>query len=79
MGQNLNGKLHVLPSRSAMPDDTANVLRRLADRIERGEVSALIVGMVADGCYEWMFPSSRVDSLTLSALLHATCIDRMRG
>ncbi len=74
------GRLVALPKPRPLPDDTPDMLRALAERVERSEIESLVIGMclAGDGAFEWLFPSSRIDSLTLSTLLHATCIDRMR-
>lgn len=57
-----------------LPDDFPDILRRLADRVERGEISSF-VGMYAhDDIFEFLYPSCLRDSLVLATLLqHRTC------
>jgi len=61
-----------------LPADTAGRLRQLADDVEAGRVTALAVGYVFEGGYEFLWPSSLLDSMTLSTLMQASAIDRMR-
>mgnify|MGYP003442502533 CR=1 FL=1 len=61
-----------------LPYDTAARLRELADDVEAGKVTAMAVGYVYEGCYEFLWPSSIIESMTITTLMQAAAIDRMR-
>ncbi len=63
---------------SRLPADCAKVLREIADRMDRGEVTEFVAAMVSSEYYEFVYPSSPSDSLLLSTLLQAQCLDKMR-
>ena len=67
-----------LKPRGALPDDTASQLRDLAERVEKGEITELVIALVSDDVFEFLFPSSLTESLVLANLLHQKCIDRFR-
>ena len=67
-----------LPTRSPLPPDLPGRLRRMADDVEAGRVTALIAGYVCDGSYEFLWPSSLTESLTIATLAQACALDRMR-
>lgn len=50
----------------------------MADDVEAGRVTAMVVAYVYDGHYEFLWPSSKLDSMTLTTLAHQAAIDRMR-
>lgn len=62
-----------------VPEDVGDILRRLADRADAGELDALVWAYQADGAYSVGIPSSLIDSLVLSTLLHSTCVDRLKA
>jgi len=68
-------RLEVLPP---LPPDLSARLREMADDVEAGRVTAMIVGYVFDGSYEFLWPSSLADSLTISTLAQASALDRFR-
>lgn len=68
-------KLEALP---ALPPDLPARLREMADDVEAGRVTAMIVGYVFDGVYEFLWPSSLNDCLTIATLAQASALDRMR-
>ena len=61
-----------------LPGDVPARLRQLADDVEQGRVTAMAVGYVIDGGYEFMWPSSLVDSLTLASLMQASAVAKFR-
>jgi hypothetical protein len=61
-----------------LPADLPDRLRRLVDDVEAGRVTSMVVAYVYDGAYEFLWPSSLVDSMTLTTLAQASAIDRMR-
>lgn len=73
-------KLNVVMN-PALPPDLPGVLRQLADDVEAGKVTEMIVGYVQGdtGTYKFLWPSSTLDSLTLTTLAHAEAVDRMRS
>ena len=62
----------------ALPADLPGRLQQMAADVESGRVTAMFVACVCDGCYEFLWPSSAVESLTLADLAHASALDRMR-
>jgi hypothetical protein len=61
-----------------LPPDLPELLRELAAEVESGRVTSMVVVYVIDGGYAYMWPSSLVDSLTLTTLAQASALDRMR-
>ena len=61
-----------------LPPDLPDRLRELADDVEAGRVTSMVVAYVLDGGYAFMWPSSLVDSLTLATLAQASALERMR-
>jgi hypothetical protein len=68
-------KLAPLP---ALPPDLPGRLRQLADDVEAGRVTAMVVAYVCDDCYEFLWPSSLTESLTITTLAQASALDRLR-
>jgi len=68
----------VLKQSNPMPDDFPSMLRALADRVERGEITSF-VGAWSSENYEFLFPSSLSDSLVLATLLQRVAVDKFRG
>ncbi len=64
--------------RSALPKDLPAKLRELADWVEKGTITEMVVGYVEAGEYCFVWPSSLHDSLVLTSLLQQTAIDRLR-
>jgi hypothetical protein len=62
----------------ALPPDLPGRLRQLADDVEAGRVTEMAVGYVCEGEYEFLWPSSLVDSLTITTLMKASALDRFR-
>ena len=71
-------KLSVIKPYKKIPADFAAQLRQMADDVEAGKVDSAVIAAVIDGNYTFVYPSSLADSLTLSTLLHAECIERFR-
>lgn len=61
------------------PDDTAALLRDLADAAEAGEVSAIISACIRNGEYKLNFGSSLANAVVLSSLLWQRSCERMRN
>lgn len=68
-------KLEPLP---ALPPDLPVQLRQMAEDVESGRVTAMIVGYVRDDRYAFLWPSSLTESLTIATLAQASALDRMR-
>lgn len=62
----------------ALPADLPATLRRLADDVEAGKVTAMVVGYVCDDTYQFLWPSSLTDSMTITTLMQACALDRFR-
>ena len=58
------------------PATLAADLRRIADQVERDEVTALVAAMVRGNEYEFVYGASVRDSLELSTLLQYRCLRR---
>ena len=72
------GSIIKLEPLRALPADLPDRLRELAVYVESGRVTEMIVGYVCDGNYEFLWPSSLLDSLTLATLAQANAVDRLR-
>ena len=72
------GKITQLKQMSKLPADLPGRLRQMADDVEAGSVTAMVVGYVCDDKYEFMWPSSLIESLTIATLLQASALDRFR-
>lgn len=59
-------------------DDLAQRLRALADAVDRGEVIDLIAAYTDVGVYAFLYSASLNDSIVMSSMLQANCLDRMR-
>lgn len=64
---------------SRLPEDTADELRKLADAVDRGEVSAMVIGIEWADEYETRLMSSLVQTSVLVQLLQMRWADMMRG
>lgn len=60
------------------PPDLADQFRRLADAIERGEVTAAVVACIKGGEFEFVYGASIRDCLELATIMQARCIERYR-
>lgn len=54
-------------------------LRRMADAVDRGEITDLVVIFVENDCYCYLWAASLFDSVGLTAMGHQQAIDRMRA
>ena len=71
--------LSIVPNNPPVPSDLSANLRELADAVDRGEVHGLEMAFVRNGCYEFQHATTPGDAVILSSLLHASCVDRLRG
>jgi hypothetical protein len=76
-GRTVN-KITQLKPVPALPPDLPGRLRQMADDVEAGRVTAMVVGYVCEDSYEFLWPSSLTESLTITALLQASALDRFR-
>ena len=60
------------------PDDLADELRQLADAVDEGDISGMIIAYVYKGEYSFAFGTSKAESILLAALMQQQSIDRMR-
>lgn len=58
--------------------DLAALLRDLADKVERGEITDMITAYVGANSYSFTYAASDHDCVVLSSMLQQNCIDRMR-
>lgn len=73
-----SGNLVALNAGPKPAHDLSARLRDLADAVDRGEILDLIAAYTEQGAYSFLYSASYHDSIVMSAMLHANCIDRMR-
>ena len=61
------------------PEDLSQRLRELADEVDKGYITGMVVAYVGDGEYSFVFGTSLSESIVLSTLLKQSSIDRMRS
>lgn len=60
------------------PAGLADALRRMADAADRGELTDLVACFVEGGNYNFIWDSSKLDCIAMTAMAHANAIQRMR-
>jgi hypothetical protein len=70
--------MKIVPIKKA-PSDTAELLREMADKAERGELTDIVTAYVDTGNYVFTYGASLNDCLILSTMLQQNCIDRLRA
>lgn len=60
------------------PDDLSGELRQMADDVDSGDISGMIVAYIHKGNFSFVFGTSLANSVLLAALLQQQSIDRMR-
>ena len=68
-------KLELVP---ALPPDLPAKLREMAADVESGRITAMVVAYVEDDGYSFLWPSTPIESITLTALAQQTALDRFR-
>lgn len=58
--------------------DLSAILREMADQVDAGTVTDMVIASVHDGNYEFTYAASFADCVVMSSLLHTNCIERMR-
>jgi hypothetical protein len=61
-----------------VPDDLSKRLREMADEVDKGYITGMIVAYIGDGDYSFIFGTSLSESILLAALMQQESIDRMR-
>jgi len=61
-----------------VPDDLSQRLRELADEVDKGYITGMVIAYIGDAEYSFVFGTSLSESIVLSTLLHQSSIDRMR-
>jgi hypothetical protein len=61
-----------------VPDDLSQRLRELADEVDKGYITGMVIAYTGDGEYSFMFGTSLSESILLAALMQQESIDRMR-
>lgn len=59
-------------------EDTAQLLRNYADKMQNGEMEGFAMAAMVNGEYEFIKFASLVDAITLSSLLHQNCLEAFR-
>jgi hypothetical protein len=62
-----------------VPDDLSKRLREMADEVDKGDITGMVVAYICDGDYSFIFGTSLSESIVLSTLLKQSSIDRMRA
>lgn len=71
--------IKLVPYQNKISDDAPEVLRKLADDIEAGTVTEMVLACVYNDEYELMRFSSLSESLVLSSLLHHSILRGFRA
>lgn len=71
--------IKLVSRKNLIASDTPQVLRNLADKVESGEVTDMILGCVENGGYELMRFSNLQESLVLVNLLHNSIMKGFGG
>jgi hypothetical protein len=71
--------IRLVPQQSPLADDTADVLRDYANKVESGEITSMVLACVENGEYKLMRFSSLTESLVLSDLLHDSFLRQFSG
>lgn len=58
------------------PSDLSKQLREIADAIDRGEITALVAGLVRSNGYDFVYGASYKDCLEIASLLQYRCLKR---
>lgn len=60
------------------PSDLSNVLREMADAVERGEITGLVAAYVHNDEYLFTYGTSMTQAVVLSSMLQDQSIQRMK-
>jgi hypothetical protein len=60
------------------PDGMAADLRKMADRVDAGEITDMVAIFVGTQEYEEWFNASLIDCIAMTAMLHHRAVERMR-
>ena len=61
------------------PDNLAADLRKIADAVDRGEITAMVAAFVEKGEYSFHYAASISSGLELATLLQHRCLERYKG
>lgn len=70
--------MKVVPLKAA-PNDLADILRDLADRVDSGAITGMVIAHTEDDNYHFHYSASKNDCLIMATFLHQNCIDRLRA
>lgn len=60
------------------PSDLADVLREMADAVDRGKITALVAAYVQDDEYLFTYGTSMTQAVVLSSMLQDQSLQRMK-
>jgi hypothetical protein len=60
------------------PSDLSNVLREMADAVDRGEITGLVAAYVHNDEYLFTYGTSMTQAVVLSSMLQDQSIQRMK-
>ncbi len=60
------------------PSDLSQRLREMADEVDSGQITGVIVGYVYEGDYNFLWGTNLGEAVILSAMLQQLSIDNMR-
>ncbi len=60
------------------PEGLSTTLRDLADRVDAGQVTDMVIAYVDADCYEFVYAASKINCIAMSSMLQRQCLDRMK-
>ncbi len=60
------------------PSDLSQRLREMADEVDNGQITGVIMGYVYEGDYNFLWGTSLSEAVVLAAMLQQLSIDHMR-
>lgn len=61
------------------PNDLSAILRDLADRVDSGSITGMVIAHTEDDNYHFHYSANKNDCLIMATFLHQNCIDRLRA
>lgn len=61
------------------PEGLSTTLRDLADRVDAGNVTDMVLSYVDNDHYEFVYAASKINCIVMSSMLQRECLDRMKN
>lgn len=71
--------LRVIDGGDRPPPDLSARLREMADQVDAGQITGMVIACVFDDSYQFTYADSLHDCLVMAAMLQQNCLDRMRA